>query len=154
MLYNYPSLEFQTLYLGSSSSVMHACRHHPTISGYIPKHHPHHFPQTMSSYSLPRPNWHESPPYNVFKYLSPLCGDHSTSFLQVVVLSLASKSPSPHYSLTPQPSLCLVLLVEDHPQLTLGQEMVKSSLTVPHTASPYKWNAHLLGFRTVAIVAH
>ena len=74
-------------------------------------------------------------PYNVFKYLSLLCGDHSTSFLQVVVLSLASKSPLPHSSLAPQPSLCLLLPVEDHPQLTLGQEMVKSSLTVPHTHS-------------------
>ena len=77
---------------------------------------------------------------------------------QVVVLSLQTKSPSvpPHFNLTPQPSLCLVLPVEDHPQLTLGQEMVKSSLTVPHTASPYKWNVLMmdLGFRTVAIVAH
>ena len=56
------------------------------------------------------------------------------TFQQVVVLSLATVSPSLplHFCLTPQPSLCLVLPVEDHPQLTLGQEMVKSSLTVPH----------------------
>ena len=77
--------------------------------------------------------------------------------LQVVVLSLLTMfltQPRPHFSLTPQPSLCLVLLVEDHPQLTLGQEMVKSSLAVPHTAYPYKWNVQKLGFRTVAIVAH
>ena len=62
--------------------------------------------------------------------------------------------PPPHFRLTPQPSLWLVIPVEDHPQLTLGQGMVKSSLTIPHTASPYKWNRHLLGFRIADIVAH
>ena len=77
---------------------------------------------------------------------------------KVVELSLATKYPSvpPHFSLSSQPSLCLVLPVEDRPQLTLGQEMVKSSLTVPHTASPYKWNFQMMDpdFRTVATVAH
>ena len=81
-----------------------------------------------------------------------LCLDHyynCPSFLQAVVLFMPTKSPSvpPHFSLTPQPSLCLVLPVEDHPQLTLGEEMIKSSLTVPHTTSPYKWNVQFAGFQ-------
>ena len=44
-------------------------------------------------------------------------------FRQVVVLFLPTMSPlfsPPYFCLTPQPSLCLVLLVEDHPQLTLN----------------------------------
>ena len=47
--------------------------------------------------------------------------------------------PHHHFWLTLQPSLCLVIPVEDPPQITLGQEMVKSSVIMPHTASPYKW---------------
>ena len=80
------------------------------------------------------------------------------SHVQVMVLSLVTMSPlvPPPFSLISQPSLCLVLPVEDHPKLTLGQEMVKSSLTVPPTESPYKWNVQMMDpdFRTVAIVAH
>ena len=64
-----------------------------------------------------------------------LCLDHyynyCPSFLQAVVLSLPTKSPSvpPHFSLIHQPSLCLVQPVEDHPQLTLGQEISASKNT-------------------------
>ena len=62
--------------------------------------------------------------------------------VQVKVLSLPTVSPfpprPPHLCPTPQLSICLVILMEDHLQLTLGQEMVKSSLTMPHTVSPYK----------------
>ena len=54
-----------------------------------------------------------------------------------MVPSLLMLSPlvPPHLRLTPQPSLWLVIPVEDHPQLTPGQEMVKSSPTVPSSYS-------------------
>ena len=67
-------------------------------------------------------------------------GKNAESILQVVVLSLPTMSPSipPHFCPIPQPSLCMVQPVEDRPKLTLGQEMVKSSLTMLHTAPPYK----------------
>ena len=68
--------------------------------------------------------------------------------------SYSSFLDPPHFRLTPQLSLWLVIPVEDHPHLTLGQEMVKSSLAMPHTSSPYKWHSHMLGFRIAYIVAH
>ena len=43
--------------------------------------------------------------------------------------------PHHHSGLTPQPSLCLVIPVEDPQQLHFGQEMVKLSVVMPHTAS-------------------
>ena len=114
----------------------------------------------------PQPPWflhhvHELPPLLPPKQTRGLMHNqyhHSYNYVYVQVVAefllIVFFFPPPHFCLSTQPLLWLVLLMGDHPQLTLGQEMVKSSLTMPHTASPYKWNGRMLGFRIVDIVAY
>ena len=87
-------------------------------------------------------------------------GGGTTTFfiLQDMVSLLSTKylfHPHHHFWLTPQPSLCLVIPEEDPPQLTLGQEMGKSSVIMPHTASPYnRMKSIKRGLERVSIIAY